>query len=84
MGGGWLTVATIKVATIGKGAFGKVMLVRMRGSNQLFAMKKLRKDEMMKKDQVRHVHSERAVFQLILLLTKNLMLSTKKELTHPL
>ncbi len=32
-----------KVATIGKGAFGKVMLVRMRGTNQLFAMKKLRK-----------------------------------------
>ena len=49
------------MATIGKGAFGKVMLVRMRGSNQLFAMKKLRKDEMLKKDQVKHVHSERAV-----------------------
>lgn len=32
-----------KVAIIGKGAFGKVMLVRMRGTNQLFAMKKLRK-----------------------------------------
>ena len=28
-----------------------MMLVRMRGTNQLFAMKKLRKDEMLKKDQ---------------------------------
>jgi serine/threonine protein kinase len=72
-----------KVATIGKGAFGKVMLVRMRGTNQLFAMKKLRKgkktknktmvathllflkntliDEMVKKDQVKHVRAERDV-----------------------
>lgn len=50
-----------KVVTIGKGAFGKVMLVRMRGTNQLFAMKKLRKDEMLKKDQVEHVRAERDV-----------------------
>lgn len=50
-----------KVVTIGKGAFGKVMLVRMRGSNQLYAMKKLRKDEMLKKDQVKHVRAEREV-----------------------
>jgi serine/threonine protein kinase len=50
-----------KVVTIGKGAFGKVMLVRMRGSNQLFAMKKLRKEDMLKKDQVKHVRAEREV-----------------------
>ncbi len=51
-----------KVVTIGKGAFGKVMLVRMRGSNQLYAMKKLRKEEMLKKDQVKHVRAEREVW----------------------
>ena len=50
-----------KIRTIGRGAFGKVMLVRMVGTNQLFAMKKLKKADMLAKDQVKHVRAEREV-----------------------
>lgn len=50
---------TIKI--IGRGAFGEVRLVKMKESGELFAMKKLQKDEMLKKEQVAHVRAERDV-----------------------
>jgi len=48
---------TIKV--IGRGAFGEVRLVRMNSNGQLYAMKILRKSEMIHKEQVGHVMAER-------------------------
>jgi len=48
---------TIKV--IGKGAFGEVRLVRMTTTGELYAMKILRKSEMIHKEQVNHVMAER-------------------------
>jgi len=50
---------TLKI--IGRGAFGEVRLVRMVDSGELYAMKKLKKDEMLKKEQVGHVRAERDV-----------------------
>ncbi|KAL6048652.1 Serine/threonine kinase 38a [Balamuthia mandrillaris] len=47
------------VAIIGRGAFGEVRLVRMKGTKDLYAMKKLKKSEMIKKDQIAHVRAER-------------------------
>lgn len=44
---------------IGRGAFGEVHLVRMRGTETVFAMKKLKKSKMIEKDQVEHVRAER-------------------------
>jgi hypothetical protein len=37
---------------LGKGSFGKVMLVRYRGDQQLYAMKTLRKAALFKRNQV--------------------------------
>lgn len=51
------TFNTIKV--IGKGSFGEVHLVQMKGTNQLFAMKKLKKSQMIAKNQVKNVKQER-------------------------
>ncbi|KAI9025464.1 kinase-like domain-containing protein [Hyaloraphidium curvatum] len=48
---------TVKV--IGRGAFGEVRLVQKRDSGKVFAMKTLRKNEMVKKDQLAHVRAER-------------------------
>lgn len=42
---------TVKV--IGKGAFGEVRLVQKNDTGKIYAMKSLRKIEMLKKDQVR-------------------------------
>ncbi|CAM0139213.1 Serine/threonine-protein kinase [Umbelopsis sp. WA50703] len=50
---------TIKV--IGKGAFGEVRLVQKADSGKIYAMKTLRKADMMQKDQLAHVKAERDV-----------------------
>ncbi|KAJ3055399.1 Serine/threonine-protein kinase, partial [Quaeritorhiza haematococci] len=50
---------TIKV--IGKGAFGEVRLVQKADTGKIYAMKTLRKSEMVKKDQLAHVKAERDI-----------------------
>lgn len=48
---------------IGRGAFGEVRLVRMKGkySNEVYAMKSMLKEAMIMKNQVGHVHAEREI-----------------------
>ncbi|CAL1707585.1 unnamed protein product [Somion occarium] len=55
--------AFVKLKTIGHGAFGVVSLVRDRSSAQLFAMKQLRKTDMLRKGQEGHVRAERDVLK---------------------
>ncbi|KAF9485332.1 AGC/NDR protein kinase [Pholiota conissans] len=50
---------TVKV--IGKGAFGEVRLVQKTDTGKIYAMKLLKKDEMLKKEQLAHVRAERDV-----------------------
>ncbi|KAH6914884.1 AGC/NDR protein kinase [Coprinopsis sp. MPI-PUGE-AT-0042] len=50
---------TVKV--IGKGAFGEVRLVQKADTGKIYAMKLLKKEEMLKKDQLAHVRAERDV-----------------------
>jgi serine/threonine protein kinase len=45
---------TVKV--IGKGAFGEVRVVQKADTGRIYAMKTLKKEEMLKKDQVRSSH----------------------------
>ena len=49
------------IEVIGRGAFGEVILVRHRKNNNFYAMKKLRKSDMLRKEQVNHAWSERHV-----------------------
>ncbi|KAK4798178.1 hypothetical protein SAY86_030504 [Trapa natans] len=44
---------------IGRGAFGEVRLCREKESGNIYAMKKLKKSEMVKRGQVEHVRAER-------------------------
>ncbi|KAJ6698198.1 AGC (CAMP-DEPENDENT CGMP-DEPENDENT AND PROTEIN KINASE C) KINASE FAMILY PROTEIN [Salix purpurea] len=44
---------------IGRGAFGEVRLCREKKSGNIYAMKKLKKSEMLKRGQVEHVRAER-------------------------
>ncbi|KAG6884714.1 hypothetical protein C0993_008782 [Termitomyces sp. T159_Od127] len=50
---------TVKV--IGKGAFGEVRLVQKVDTGKIYAMKSLKKEEMLKKEQLAHVRAERDV-----------------------
>lgn len=49
------------IAIIGKGAFGEVRVVRNKRTQEIFALKKMKKTEMIYKNQVSHVHAERNV-----------------------
>ncbi|KAI7753321.1 hypothetical protein M8C21_029453 [Ambrosia artemisiifolia] len=44
---------------IGKGAFGEVRICREKTTGNVYAMKKLKKSEMLRRGQVEHVKAER-------------------------
>jgi serine/threonine protein kinase len=49
------------IKVIGKGSFGKVMLVRKKDTRSLYAMKVLNKGNVVKRKQVEHTRTERRV-----------------------
>lgn len=49
------------IKVIGKGSFGKVFLVREIRTNEMFALKVLKKDNIIKRNQVEHTRTERSV-----------------------
>jgi serine/threonine protein kinase len=49
------------IKVIGKGSFGKVVLVRKKDSGLIYAMKVLRKENIIKRNQVEHTRTERHV-----------------------
>ncbi|KAG5882138.1 hypothetical protein JTB14_005967 [Gonioctena quinquepunctata] len=51
----------VRIKPIGVGAFGEVTLVRKIDTNHLYAMKTLRKAEVLKRNQVAHVKAERDI-----------------------
>ncbi|XP_013416744.1 serine/threonine-protein kinase LATS1 [Lingula anatina] len=50
-----------KLKTLGIGAFGEVALTRKRDTGQLYAMKTLRKSDVLRRNQVAHVKAERDI-----------------------
>jgi len=53
------------IKVIGKGSFGKVFLVRENKTGEMFALKVLRKDNIIKRNQVEHTITERSVLGYI-------------------
>lgn len=49
------------IKVVGKGSFGKVFLVREIKTSEMFALKVLRKDNIIKRNQVEHTRTERSV-----------------------
>ena len=67
-GGNKLTIDDFDLLKVlGKGSFGKVMLVKKKGdpSNELLAMKTLRKAALVKRNQLAHTATERNILQNI-------------------
>ena len=50
---------------IGVGSYGKVMLVKMPKTGEMYAMKMLRKDHIAKRNQIEHTKTERYVLETI-------------------
>merc|ERR1719362_2676501 len=55
----------VLMKVVGKGSYGKVMLVRHRVSEDVFAMKMLRKEHVVKRNQVEHTKTERSVLEAV-------------------
>lgn len=55
----------ILMKVIGKGSYGKVMLVRHKGGEGVYAMKMLRKENVIKRNQVEHTKTERNVLEAV-------------------
>jgi len=53
------------ISVLGKGAFGKVMLVEKKDTGQILAMKSLRKEEIIEKDQMEHTKTERRILEYV-------------------
>eukprot|EP01006_Ploeotia_vitrea_P052406 TRINITY_DN67679_c2_g1_i1.p1 TRINITY_DN67679_c2_g1~~TRINITY_DN67679_c2_g1_i1.p1 ORF type:complete len:483 (-),score=54.70 TRINITY_DN67679_c2_g1_i1:114-1562(-) len=53
------------LTVIGRGSFGKVMKVRMKRSGQIYAMKVLRKDLVIKENMIEHTKAEKNILQTI-------------------
>jgi serine/threonine kinase 38 len=49
------------IEIIGRGAFGEVRLCRNKNTNEVLAVKKMKKSEMLYKNQVGHVRAERDI-----------------------
>ncbi|KAH7819187.1 putative serine/threonine kinase [Monocercomonoides exilis] len=73
----------IPIRTIGKGSFGKVLLVKKRETEEYFALKILRKDEIVKENQVQHTLTEKRVLQTLdhpFIVNLHFAFQTEKEL----
>lgn len=53
--------ALLKV--LGRGAFGKVMLVKKKDTSELFALKSMKKHELVQKDQLEHTKTEKMILE---------------------
>lgn len=50
---------------VGRGSFGKVMLVQKKDTKMVYAMKSLRKDALLEREQVEHTRTEKSIMQHI-------------------
>lgn len=48
---------------LGRGAFGKVMLVEKKDSKEIYAMKSIRKEEIIDKEQIEHTKTEKMILE---------------------
>lgn len=49
------------LSVIGKGSYGKVLLVKKADSSELYALKVLKKSEILRRNQVEHTMTERRI-----------------------
>lgn len=49
------------LSVIGKGSYGKVLLVKKNDTGELYALKVLKKQEIQKRNQVEHTMTERRI-----------------------
>jgi serum/glucocorticoid-regulated kinase 2 len=50
---------------LGRGSFGKVMMVRKKDTAEIFAMKVLKKEAIIARNQVQHTKTERNILKII-------------------
>lgn len=56
------------IKVLGRGAFGKVMLCEKKDSKKTFAVKSLRKEDIIAKDQLEYIKTERKILEQVMIL----------------
>jgi len=62
------------ISVIGKGSYGKVVLVKKKDNGKMYALKVLKKAEIVKRNQVEHTMAERRILVSFLKLIKVLVI----------
>ena len=62
------------ISVIGKGSYGKVVLVKKKDNGKMYALKVLKKAEIVKRNQVEHTMAERRILVSYLKLIKVLVI----------
>lgn len=53
------------IRVLGRGAFGKVMLVEKKDTKKLYALKSINKHDIIEKDQIEHMKTERRILEYV-------------------
>ena len=73
------------LSVIGKGSYGKVILVKKNDTGELYALKVLKKSEILRRNQVEHTMTERRILVSICNINISIMNKLKwVELLHDL
>jgi len=63
---GGITINDFEILKVlGRGAFGKVMLVEKKDTKQIFAIKSIHKEAIIEKDQLEHTKTERYILEKV-------------------
>lgn len=76
------------ISVLGKGSYGKVMLVKKKDTGQLYALKVLKKAEIVRRNQVEHTMTERRIlvskyFFIIVIVPNQQFLILQENIRHP-
>ena len=76
------------MSVLGKGSYGKVMLVKKKDTGQLYALKVLKKAEIVRRNQVEHTMTERRIlvskyFFIIVIVPNQQFLILQENIRHP-
>ena len=71
------------VKVLGRGAFGKVLLVEKKDTRQMYAMKSIQKDIVIKKSQIENTKTERFILEHVSSIISMIINCSLNQINHP-
>lgn len=70
------------ISVIGKGSYGKVLLVKKNDTGELYALKVLKKQEILRRNQVEHTMTERRILVSLMMKVTKCQIGFSKTSIH--